>query len=147
VKKKLIIFLFILVILSSIGLFYKYGVIKIIEYKWIKSYERLEKASDIVDYLIEHYTFKTTSTINPGYPPVGTDFGPVPTVVIYTIIDQKEQDRIISIIKKYMSDNNIKTVTIMFYEKENWIAKKDSSGNVIGGHQGEAKLIRTVTLK
>ena len=117
------------------------------ESNWRKSYRKTEQASDIVKYLIKNYTFASQSISNPNNPPVSTDFGRYPTIVVYTIVEPKEQDKVIRIVKQYMENNNIKTVSVKFYKSENWIEKKDSSGNVIGGMRGEERLIREITVK
>lgn len=117
-----------------------------LESKWRRGYRNVNKAGDIVQYLVKNYSFVGRSACDPDKPPVSTDFGRLPTIIIYSIVEAKEQDKILGIIKQYMQLNNIKSVTVKFYESENWIVKKDPSGND-SGMRGPEKLINEITLK
>jgi hypothetical protein len=108
-----------------------------------------DEASGIARFVADNYHFVDKSRPMPDRPPIfcrpgGTGFlGQTPhTVVVYTITNRVEQEKIITLISEYRAQKNLRHVRVQFYREENWRTWVSKDGSR-GGSRGKEDLIRT----
>jgi len=107
-----------------------------------------EEAGKLVESVAENYHFAEKSKSMPERPPIfcrpgGTGLiGQTPhTVIVYTITDKTEQDKIIKLIASYKNQKNLRHISVQFYKEENWTTRVCKDGSR-GGSRGKEELIR-----
>jgi hypothetical protein len=90
----------------------------------------------------------------PGTPAVGCAgerrgmlLWPSTSLVIYGVTDSVAQQRVIENIRDYQERDSLFPVWVMFYEKENWTARRKSATGANGGKRGPEKLLRVVVVR
>ena len=107
------------------------------------------EAAGIASFVADHFSFTQKSKTRPDRPPIYNNIDPWlvhPSVVVYTITDRPQQDRILDLVRQYKEKEGLGTIVVKFYREENWTTweNKDGSG---GGHRGEEELLRTEKLR
>ncbi len=102
-------------------------------------------ASGIGDFVAEHFSFAEKSKQSPNRPPIYLNIDSWlahPTVVVYTITDRQQQDKILDLVRQYKERNGVGTVAIKFYREENWNCRTNRPGDVFCS-RGAEELLRS----
>ena len=68
-------------------------------------------------------------------------------VFVYGVTDKTAQDRVLAAIREFQLTRGGGRVLVEFFEKENWIAWSDQSGERSGGHRGPEVPVREVWVR
>jgi len=63
------------------------------------------------------------------------------------VTDKTAQDRVLAAIREFQLTRGGGRVLVEFFEKENWIAWSDQSGERSGGHRGPEVPVREVWVR
>lgn len=107
------------------------------------------RAAGTASFVADHFSFTQKSKTYPDRPPIYNNIDPWllhPTVVVYTITDREQQDRIIDLVRQYKEREGLGTILVKFYREENWTTRKTRDGGEAGS-RGEEELLRTEKLR
>ena len=113
-----------------------------------------EEAAQLVQFIVSHVTFAKESVSVPGRSPVFSNpgarglLGTFPhQVIVYTVLDTAEQDRIIALVETYKKTLDIRSVEVRFFEEENWSTWISPDGLRSGDSRGTEEFLRVVTVE
>ncbi|MGO9244758.1 MAG: hypothetical protein ACLP0A_10335 [Verrucomicrobiia bacterium] len=82
-----------------------------------------KKAGGIPEFVADHFSFTQKSTWRTNLPPIYIDMSSWlahPTVVVYTITDKQQQDKILTLVQRYKEQEGLGTILVEFYREEHW---------------------------
>jgi hypothetical protein len=106
-------------------------------------------ASGVADFVADHFSFTQKSKQSPNRPPIYIDIDSWlahPTVVVYTITDRQQQDKILDLVRQYKEQHGVGTIAIKFYREENWNYRTNQYGEG-GCSRGPEELLRSEKFK
>ena len=113
-----------------------------------------DQINKLYHYILLKYSFPEKSLIKPKEPAFAGNpgsrglFGTTPQkLIIYGVISNEEQDRIIGLVKEYKKKQIILPVKLEFYKKQNRKLKYFPDGTIRGSIKLKEELLRSETVK